>query len=133
MSFLYFFVRFLILLIGRNFLSMTLTYFIIGIRLFIVGIMRNGGLTPFLLILLFTARMLVFVLFCALIQQIKLVSDKVFLFSCIILPTFLSVIHHPLSSKSLRMLYFSSWYALVPLSFVLYLLSILNIRVVTSR
>nr|BCM73302.1 NADH dehydrogenase subunit 6 [Pegea confoederata] len=132
MTYAYFMIGFLVLILGGNFLSMTLTYFLIGVGLFMVGVMGNGGLSPFLLMLLFTAGMLVFVLFCALIQQIKLTSDGVFLSICTTLPVTLSLLHHPLTSKSLSILYFSSWYSLVPLCFILYLMSILNMRVVSN-
>nr|BCM73326.1 NADH dehydrogenase subunit 6 [Thetys vagina] len=122
---------FLIPLLGGEFLSLVMAYFIMSLNLFFMGIHGNGGLTPFLLLLLFTGGMMVFVLFSTLIFSSKLQTEPMFLLVPFIFPSLLGLMFQPLYLVNL-----SGIYTLFPFSMVilpslgLYLMSVMNLRVI---
>merc|ERR1712119_38387 len=128
--FILFILRVLILILRSDFLSIIFLYFITVIYCVLSSTIRRRRISPYLFILLFSRRILIFLLFCSLLYNNKVYFNSVYVILRLVLPMFLlgnlSPLHIPILSYSFN---FQPLHLLIIPSILLFIISIRNIEV----
>ena len=122
--------RLIIVLLRVDFVSVIILYFSTVFYFCLCGILGRSAISPFMLGLLFSGRMLVFLLFCSLLLNSKASFKWLHSVLIFILPSVIMWSVHPIQLQILSYAYsFECLLILITPTILLVIMSILNLEV----